>query len=153
MKVKTKLHVLLSLFLGVLPGTNTPSSIFQWDFLYEECFFLVVTCSALIVSHQRRQNRCGGHLKILIRPHCPLMFLPPHLALFMYREPGAGVIMDSHSSLDGFCVIHHRITRMTDRATRITTSHLVCNHKHLWLPLLWFQWNLTKTLNSNNFQF
>ena len=110
-------------------------------------FFLVVTCSALIVSHQRRpENRCGGHLKILIQAHCPLMFLNQHFALFESLAPVLLWILTSLPPLDGFAWYRiTRMTRMTDWRTRITTPHPICHHNHPESFMCWYDfcgtWN------------
>ena len=104
-------------------------------------FFLVVTCSALIVSHQRRpENRCGGHLKILIQAHCPLMFLAEHFALFVYWDPD-GVYYGFPLLPPPLMGLHDtgRITgRATDRITWITICHFILYHLRP-ASFRWFQ--------------
>ena len=98
------------------------------------CVSLVNACSALVVSHPRCRNRCGGgsHLKILIQAHCPLMF-PQNIFHSLCIERLMVFIMGSPFLpwWSGVCTIRW-MTWMTDWITRITILHhslplYVCN--------------------------
>ena len=78
---------------------------------------LVVACSALVVSHPRCRNRCGGgsHLKILIQAHCPLMF-PQNIFHSLCIERPMVFIMGSPSSVDDIpWSLHDTLDDMDDR--------------------------------------
>ena len=78
---------------------------------------LVVACSALVVSHPRCRNRCGGgsHLKILIQAHCPLMF-PQNIFHSLCIERLMVFIMGSPSSVDDIpWSLHDTLDDMDDR--------------------------------------
>ena len=110
------------------------------------CVSLVVACSALVVSHPRCRNRCGGgsHLKILIQAHCPLMF-PQNIFHSLCIERLMVFIMGSPFLpwWSGVCTIRW-MTWMTDWITRITILHHsiplnACNKPKtysLYLPFL-----------------
>ena len=119
---------------------------FPCCYMFDCWLLIVVTCSALIVSHRHSENRCGGHLKILIQAHCPLMFLSivlycPLMFSFNVPQPTFCIVSGVWCRccygfpllppMIGFAwYTHLRITRMTDWRTRITSPHPICHRNH-----------------------